>query len=133
MPSPSSSAGTALPDHLAQPAAAGLVLVAVANAVTHLVLTEQPRQTTNVMLVVVGAGAVLLSLRWLAATLYLAWGAWGVGAFLVGPGEQWAALRRRHVRRDAARRASSTICAGRTSASSPTCAPPPTRPRSGTT
>ena len=78
-----------LPDHLAQPAAAGLVLVAVANAVTHLVLTEQPRQTTYVMLVVVAAGAVLLSLRWLAATLYLAWGAWGVGAFLVGPGEQW--------------------------------------------
>ena len=78
-----------MPDHLAQPAAAGLLLVAVANAVTHLVLTEQPRQTTYVMLAVAAAGVVLLSLRWLAATLYLAWGAWGVGAFLVGPGEQW--------------------------------------------
>ena len=42
------------------------------------------------MLVVVAAGAVLLSVRWLAATLYLAWGAWGVGAFLIGPSERWA-------------------------------------------
>jgi diguanylate cyclase (GGDEF)-like protein len=79
-----------LPDHLSQPATAGLLLVAIANAVTHLVLTEQPRQSTLVMLVVVAAGAVLLSLRWLAATLYLAWGAWGVGAFLIGPTERWA-------------------------------------------
>ena len=78
-----------LPDHLSQPATAGLMLVAIGNAVAHLVLTEQPRQTSTVMLVVVASGAVLLSLRWLAATLYLAWGAWGVGAFLVGPREQW--------------------------------------------
>jgi diguanylate cyclase (GGDEF)-like protein len=78
-----------LPGHMAQPATAGLVVVAVANAVLHLVLSGQPRQTTNVMLIVVGAGAVLLSLRWLAATLYLAWGAWAVGAFLVGPAESW--------------------------------------------
>ena len=63
--------------------------VAVGGAVLHLVLVDQPRQTTNVMLVIVGAGAVLLSLRWLAATLYLAWGAWGVGAFLVGTAPQW--------------------------------------------
>jgi diguanylate cyclase (GGDEF)-like protein len=78
-----------LPDHLAQPATAGLVLVAAANAIVHLVLSGQPRQTTNLMLVVVGAGAVLLSLRWLAATLYLAWGGWAVGAFLVGPADAW--------------------------------------------
>jgi diguanylate cyclase (GGDEF)-like protein len=78
-----------IPDHLAQPATAGLVLVAVANAVLHLGLSGQPRQTTNVMLIVVGAGAVLLSLRWLAATLYLAWGGWAVGAFLVGASDAW--------------------------------------------
>ncbi len=78
-----------VPDHLSQPASAGLLLVAVGNAVAHLVLTGQPRHTSTVMLVVVAAGAVLLSLRWLAATLYLAWGAWGVGAFLIGPREQW--------------------------------------------
>ena len=78
-----------LPQHVAQPATAGLVLVATANAVLHMVVTDEPRQTTNVMLIVVGTGAVLLSLRWLAATLYLIWGSWGIGAFLVGPAAQW--------------------------------------------
>ena len=52
-----------LPQHVAQPATAGLVLVATANAVLHMVVTDEPRQTTNVMLIVVGTGAVLLSLR----------------------------------------------------------------------
>ena len=51
-----------LRDHLAHPVTAGLVLVAVANSVLHLVLTGQARQTTNVMLIIVGTGAVLLSL-----------------------------------------------------------------------
>jgi diguanylate cyclase (GGDEF)-like protein len=81
--------GRRVPDHLAQPLTAGMVLLVVANAVVHLVLVAQPRQSTNVMLVVVGAGAVLLSLRWLLATLYLAWGAWAVGAFMVGSADSW--------------------------------------------
>ena len=67
-----------------------MVLLVVANAVRAPgARRTQPRQTTNVMLVVVGAGAVLLSLRWLLATLYLAWGAWAVGAFMVGPADAW--------------------------------------------
>jgi diguanylate cyclase (GGDEF)-like protein len=41
------------------------------------------------MLILVGAGAVLLSVRWLATTLYVVWGAWGVGAFVLGPSPQW--------------------------------------------
>jgi diguanylate cyclase (GGDEF)-like protein len=78
-----------LPDQFGHAATAALVLLSVGCSVLHLVLVDQPRQTTNVMLVIVGAGAVLLSLRWLAATLYLAWGAGGVGAFLVGTAPQW--------------------------------------------
>lgn len=78
-----------LPDPLGHPATAAMVLLSAGAAVLHLVLVEEPRQTTNIMLVVVGAGAVLLSLRWLAATLYLAWGGWGVGAFLIGADPRW--------------------------------------------
>jgi diguanylate cyclase (GGDEF)-like protein len=78
-----------LPDQLGHPATSAMVLLSVGCSVLHLVLVDQPRQTTNVMLVIVGAGAVLLSLRWLAATLYLAWGGWAVGAFLVGPADAW--------------------------------------------
>jgi diguanylate cyclase (GGDEF)-like protein len=74
---------------MSQPATAGLLLLAATDVILGLVLTGQPRQTTSLMLVVVVAGALLLSLRWLAATLYLTWGAWGVGAFLVGPAAHW--------------------------------------------
>ncbi len=79
----------AVPPQLGHPVSAVLVLLPVSAAVAQLALLGQPRQTTTVMLVLVGAGAVLLSLRWLAAVLYLTWGAWGVGAFLVGASPQW--------------------------------------------
>jgi diguanylate cyclase (GGDEF)-like protein len=79
-----------LPRQLAHPVTAALVLVLVSCGVVSLVLSGQPRQSTIVMLVMVGSGAVLLSLRWLAATLYLAWGAWAIGAFLVGPRSTWS-------------------------------------------
>lgn len=78
-----------LPSHYAHPVAAGLVLLIVGNSVGHLVLTEEPRQTTNVMLAMVGAGAVLLSLRWLLAMLYVTWGIWAIGAFVVGASDAW--------------------------------------------
>ena len=78
-----------LPHHFAQPVTAGVVLLAAGNAVVHLLVVQEPRQTTNVMLIVVGAGAVLLSVRWLLTTLYVAWGAWAVAAFVVGPSDAW--------------------------------------------
>jgi diguanylate cyclase (GGDEF)-like protein len=78
-----------LPDHLAQPLTAGVMTVLVAHAVTSMVLAGQPRQTTNLMLIVVAAGALLLSMRWMLAMLYLVWSAWLVGAFAIGPATQW--------------------------------------------
>lgn len=78
-----------LPAHLSHPVTAALVLVVVANAVAHMVLVGEPRQSTNVMLVLVLAGVVLLSLRWMLGVLYLTWGAWAVGAVLIGPSQQW--------------------------------------------
>lgn len=78
-----------VPVRLAHPVAAALALLVLANSVGHMVLVGEPRQTSNVMLVMVGAGAVLLSLRWLLAVLYLTWGAWTVGAFVVGPSPEW--------------------------------------------
>lgn len=78
-----------VPARLAHPVTAALVVLVLANSVGHMVLVGEPRQTSNVMLVIVGAGAVLLSLRWLLAVLYLTWGAWTIGAFVVGPSEVW--------------------------------------------
>ena len=122
-----------LPTHYAQPVTSGLVMVAVGNAALQLVLTEQPRQTSNLMLILVGAGAVLLSMRWLATTLYIIWGVWGVCAFVLGAVVAMAPLRRR---RCAARRCSrcwSTTCAARTSATSRSRGPQRKLPRSATT
>ena len=78
-----------VPAHLAHPAAAGLVTLPVAHGVGQMVLTSDPRQSTLVMLAVAAAGTLLLAPRWLLAVLYLAWGAWLVGAFAVGPSGQW--------------------------------------------
>ena len=78
-----------LPHRLGHAAMSALVLLCAAVGVLQLVLVGEPRHSTAVMLTAVGAGAVLLSLRWLAATLYLVWGGWGVGAFLVGTAADW--------------------------------------------
>jgi len=81
--------GRHLDQTLAHPLTAVIIALVVGNSVAHLVTAAEPRQTTNVMLAIVGAGAGLLSLRWFVATLYLSWGAWAVGVSLVGPAPQW--------------------------------------------
>ena len=80
-----------LPDHLSQPLTAALVLLVLANAVTHMSVASEPRQTTNVMLLTVGAGAVLLSHALDASRPLPRAGVPGLSAaFLVGPSSQWA-------------------------------------------
>jgi diguanylate cyclase (GGDEF)-like protein len=78
-----------VPPQLAHPVAASALVLVIGNAVLAMVVTGQPRQTIGAALAVVAAGAVLLSWRWLAATLYLAWGLWGLGAFVIGPRAHW--------------------------------------------
>lgn len=81
--------GRLLHQAYAHPLTALIVGLVVGNAVTHLVVSSEPRQTTNVMLAIVGAGAGLLSMRWFVATVYASWGAWAVGASMVGPDSRW--------------------------------------------
>jgi diguanylate cyclase (GGDEF)-like protein len=78
-----------LPDGMAHPATAVALALLVGDAVTYLVVAEEPRQTSTVLLLVAASGVLLVSLRWLVATLYLAWGAWVVGVSLIGPGPGW--------------------------------------------
>lgn len=78
-----------LPDHLAHLVTSAMVSVLVAASVGHMVLVDEPRQTTTVMLSLVVAGAAVLSLRWMLGVLYLAWGTWALGAVLLGPSHQW--------------------------------------------
>jgi diguanylate cyclase (GGDEF)-like protein len=79
-----------LPTHVAHPVAAGLVLLLAAHAVAQLALAGDPRHTTGVLLVLVLAGAVLLSPRWLLGVAYLVWSAWAVAALTIGSEAGWA-------------------------------------------
>ena len=78
-----------VPATWAHPLTAAALVALTVHAVVLMILTAQPRQSTTLLLVAVGAGAALLSLRWLVATLYLVWGGWTVAALVVGPSQVW--------------------------------------------
>lgn len=78
-----------LAPHLAHPVTAGMLMMVVGSSVAAMVLVGQPRYTSNLMLVLVGAGVTVLSLRWMLAVVYLTWGAWIVAALAIGPSEEW--------------------------------------------
>lgn len=79
----------AVPAGFGHPVTAASLVATGAQPVLVMVLAQQPRQSTALLLLAVGAGVVLLSLRWLVATMYLLWGGWTAAALVVGPSLQW--------------------------------------------
>jgi len=76
-----------LPDHAPWPhalgtAVAGLVL---ANILLHLVLTDDPTQSTNVLLLLLTAGALMLSTPWYAAVTGGTLVGWGLAIWITLP------------------------------------------------
>lgn len=68
------------------PMGAGCAGIVLANVLTHSFITNSPRETTNLILLIIGCGIVLLSTRWLAAVLCCAFVGWGLVTWsLVGP------------------------------------------------
>ena len=65
---------------------AGLVLI---NSLAHLHVVGDARDTTNVMLFMVGAGFLLLSTRWLIVCLGVTWAGWYAIALGHPPFEPW--------------------------------------------
>jgi signal transduction histidine kinase len=66
----------------------GLLLV-FANSWLHLFLTGNPLQTTNFLLLVIGAGFLLCSNAMMAAVLILSLVGWFVSAWVAGGGPEW--------------------------------------------
>jgi signal transduction histidine kinase len=64
--------------HAMGAAVAGLVL---ANILLHLVLTDDPTQSTNVLLLLVGSGALMLSTPWYAAVAGATLAGWGLAVW----------------------------------------------------
>ncbi len=62
----------------AHPAAALLVSVVLGNCLAHLYLTAEIEQTTNVLLLIVALGSLLLSLPWLLGCVAMSALAWGL-------------------------------------------------------
>ncbi|MDQ1307760.1 MAG: hypothetical protein QG671_3593 [Actinomycetota bacterium] len=61
-----------------------LVVVVLVNSGLHMVLTGDERQTTDLMLAVVGAGVAILPTSWNVAVTVLAWATWIVGITVTG-------------------------------------------------
>lgn len=55
----------------AHPLGFGIAAIVLANSLLHLHLLASPQQTTNLLLLVIGAGSFFLSYRWLALILLL--------------------------------------------------------------
>jgi len=79
-----------LPAAGAQPLATILLALLLLNSLTHLRLLEEPRQATNLVIVVIAAGAFLLSRLWLAVVVAAALAGWGLAVLTGPPHPGWA-------------------------------------------
>jgi diguanylate cyclase (GGDEF)-like protein len=67
-----------IPNRFAQPVMAGICVLAAAVSAVHLRIGHAPWMTSNLMLILAGAGAVILGTRWLLGSVALIWVAWAV-------------------------------------------------------
>jgi PAS domain S-box-containing protein len=72
--------------HSLMAAMAGVVLL---NSLMHLFLLSEPQQTTNLMLLVIGVGCLLLSTGWLILALAATLGGWGLVVWGAAPSPLW--------------------------------------------
>ncbi len=78
-----------LPAHWAHPIGAGVAGLVLLNGLFHMYMLSEPQQSTNVALVIIGAGCFLLSTRWLALVIVIALGGWGLTAWALGGSPAW--------------------------------------------
>ena len=76
-------------EHLSHRLAAVTALLVLLNSLLHLELTQEPYQTINVMLVILGSGFIFLSRRWLILLLAASHVGWGLIAWWAPPSPGW--------------------------------------------
>jgi PAS domain S-box-containing protein len=75
------------PTRWAHPLVAGLAGIVLANSLAHIYFTAAPKQTINLVMLVIGTSCIFLSIRWLALILTLVFvGWWWVAWLVVRPG-----------------------------------------------
>jgi signal transduction histidine kinase/CheY-like chemotaxis protein len=73
----------------AHPAATAMSLVVMLSILQHIHLSGEPRQTTNLMLLIVGAGFFLLASHWFLFFLLVAIVSWTLLAYLSAATSEW--------------------------------------------
>lgn len=74
----------------AHPVGAIMFLLVLINSLLHLLMTAEPMQSTNLVLLVMGAGFLFLSTGWLAASLIATFGGWlAVARFVASGAAEW--------------------------------------------
>ena len=68
--------GSNLPPQWAHPVATVVSLIVLLNSCLHMVLTDDIRQTTNLILLIIGLAVFLLAWRWLALIIGIIWIVW---------------------------------------------------------
>ena len=121
-----------LPTRWAHPVLVSMVVLFTVSTCLHLYLAKDARLTGNAVLIVVGAGALVLDLRWMVGCLAFVWVLWGAALVAIPvPGGRVVGSRRWSGPRSWA--SSSAPCAAPRSTSSATCWSGPSGPRSRTT
>ena len=67
----------------AHPVLAVMVVLFTCSTCLHLWLAQDARLTTDAILIVVGAGSLLLDLRWMAGCIAFVWVAWGAAMLAI--------------------------------------------------
>ncbi len=79
----------AVPASWAHPIGMGMAGLMLGTVLLHLVIFSDPRQTTSVILLVIGVGSFFLSVRWLTLTVAIIWAGWGIVVWAAPPSPAW--------------------------------------------
>lgn len=78
-----------VPSRWAHPVAGAVAALCLLNSLVHIYLVAAPQQTTNLLLLIIGAGFLFHSSRWLAAVIVATWTGWGLVVLLSPPSPEW--------------------------------------------
>ncbi|MCG3117945.1 MAG: hypothetical protein ALAOOOJD_00070 [bacterium] len=78
-----------LDDHWAHPIGAGIAGIILLNCLLHLYYVPEPQQTTNLLLLIIGAGFIILSTSWLTLIILTTLLGWSIFVWLAPSSPNW--------------------------------------------
>lgn len=78
-----------LPTSWAHPLGVVIALITLGNSLLHLYMLDDPGQTTNQMLIIIGTAYLLLSIRYFLFVTAFVWLGWSIVALQATPAPEW--------------------------------------------